>query len=90
MCKRIGTNDECMIVLKDLFFPGFVMDAQIFYQYFLQVFYHLQKSEEKNNYIHILMQKTYFKTFLFRKITKYSNVVIWVLKMKSSNVLNRQ
>jgi hypothetical protein len=29
--KRIGTNDECMIVLKDLFFPGFVMDAQIFY-----------------------------------------------------------
>ena len=31
--KRIGTNDECMIVLKDLFFPGFVMDA-----HFLLVF----------------------------------------------------
>ena len=30
------------------------------------------------------------KTFLFRKITEYSNVVIWVLKMKGSNVLNRQ
>ena len=77
-----------MIVLKDLFFLGLCTN---FLLVFSIGFLSFTKAEKKKKlYPYINAKNIIHKTFLFRKITEYSNVVIWVLKMKGSNVLNRQ